>query len=212
MWWDEADRHGVLPLDDRLAELFTSRFRDNSPHPSDRHYTYRPPMAPLPSQAGAPIGGRSFDMSAAIDPYDAAEGVLYATGTQNSGVSFFVKNEYLMFDYNAFDSHTIARSTGPIPSGATSLSVELRRNDDRSATVRLLIDGTEAGHTNIPWLMGTISSVGASIGYDAGSPVSLEYAGPFPFTGRLRQLDIQLVSRRDQMAREAQMREGLSRQ
>lgn len=212
MWWEEADRHGVLPLDDRMLELFGSRFRPNSPHRPDRHYTYRPPMAPLSMQAGASIGGRSFDLSATVDLSEGGEGVLYATGTQNSGVSFFVKNQRLVFDYNAFDDHTVVTSAEPIPTDATKLAVELRRQADRSATVELFIDDTPAGSGTIPWLMGTISSVGPSIGYDAGSTVSPEYEGPFAFSGTLDQIDIQLVSRRDQLAKEAQMKEEMSRQ
>lgn len=43
-WWHEADRHGVLPLDDRGFELFGARFRPNSPHPEDRRYIYRAPF------------------------------------------------------------------------------------------------------------------------------------------------------------------------
>ena len=49
--------HGVLPLDDRTVELFGARFRDHSAHPVSRHYTYRPPLTPMPAQVGASIGG-----------------------------------------------------------------------------------------------------------------------------------------------------------
>ena len=44
LWWAEAEKYGVLPLDDRILELFGARFRPNSPHPVDQHYVYRPPM------------------------------------------------------------------------------------------------------------------------------------------------------------------------
>ncbi|HYN31521.1 MAG TPA: arylsulfatase, partial [Ilumatobacteraceae bacterium] len=63
LWWQEAERHGVLPLDDRTLELFGARFRANSPHRVDRRYVYRPPMSPLPGQASAAIGGRAFDLT-----------------------------------------------------------------------------------------------------------------------------------------------------
>ncbi len=64
LWWTEAARHNVLPLDDRLIELFGARFRDRSPHPPSRRYVYRPPMSPIPAQAAAAIGGRNFDLTA----------------------------------------------------------------------------------------------------------------------------------------------------
>ena len=49
-WWVEAERHGVLPLDDRMIELFGARFRPRSPHPDHRRYVYRPPMSPMPTR------------------------------------------------------------------------------------------------------------------------------------------------------------------
>ena len=63
-----------------------------------------------------------------------------------------------------------------------------------------------------PFVMRIISSIGMSVGEDKGSPVSLEYHGPFPFEGTLHQLDIQLVSPRDAAAAEADAREGMARQ
>jgi hypothetical protein len=41
-----------------------------------------------------------------------------------------------------------------------------------------------------------MSSVGPSVGYDHGSPVSGRYRGPFPFEGRLERIDIELKSSR----------------
>ncbi len=212
LWWDEADRHGVLPLDDRLVELFGTRFRPNSPHPVDRRYVYRPPMAPMPAQAGAPIGGRSFNMTAEVTWQPGDDGVLYATGTQNSGISLFVKQDHLVFDYNAFDDHTIVKSPSQLSSDVKTVRVEVLRQNDRSASVSLSVDGDVVATGKIPWLMGTISSVGTSVGYDAGSPVSQEYDSPFRFAGQLHKVEIALLSRRDAEAREAEMRAEMSRQ
>jgi arylsulfatase len=41
--------------------------------------------------------------------------------------------------------------------------------------------------------MTIISSVGPSVGYDHGSPVSERYRGQFPFEGRLHRIDIDLL-------------------
>ena len=61
-------------------ELFGVRFRDRSPHPASRRYTYRPPLAPMPAQVGASLGGRGWIMAAEIDRPAGAGGVLFATG------------------------------------------------------------------------------------------------------------------------------------
>ncbi|NNE73968.1 MAG: arylsulfatase [Acidimicrobiales bacterium] len=209
-WWQEAEEQGVLPLDERMLELFGARFRENSPHPPDMKYVYKPPVSMLPMQAGAPMGGRSWRLTGRVD--GVADGVLFATGTENSGIAFFVKDGHLVLDYNAFDDHSITRSSAAIPADAAELSAEFIRVSGRKGIVRLLADGEAVGAGEIPWVMGTISSVGASVARDMGSPVSREYSGDFPYGARLRELEVQLLSRPDAEAMEAEMRAELSRQ
>ena len=210
LWFEQADEHGVLPLDDRMLELFGARFRDHSPHPADMRYVYKPPMSMLPMQAGAPMGGRSWQLTARVG--DVADGVIFAVGTENSGIAVFVKDGLLVLDYNAFDAHTVVRSEVSIPDDAAELGVEFLRVAGRKGLARLSIDGVPAGGGEIPWVMGTISSVGASVGRDIGSPVSREYTDDFPYGGRLREVEIQLLSRQDAESLEAEMRTELSRQ
>jgi arylsulfatase len=191
LWWSEAERHGVLPLDDRGVELFGARFRDRSPHPADRRYVYRPPMSPLPGQASAALGGRSFDLTATVHRAAGDQGVLYATGTENSGFSVFVQDDRLVFDYNAFDAHTIIESSLAVPAGTSRLAVKVRRTSARTGTASVEIDGTPCGDAELPLFMLMMSSVGPSVGYDHGSPVSTRYRAPFAFTGTLHEVVIQ---------------------
>lgn len=195
LWWQEAEEHGVLPLDDRTIELFGARFRDRSPHPEDRRYTYRPPVSPMPAQVGASIGGRSWDLDAVVDRPAGAGGVLYATGTGNSGVSVFVQDDHLVLDYNCFGDHLVVESSRPVPVGGTVVGVRFRR-EGNGGHATLVVAGEECGTLEIPFVMRIISSLGPSVGYDHGSPVSDRYTGPFPFEGRLERVDIQLVSER----------------
>jgi arylsulfatase A-like enzyme len=188
-WWAEAEEHNVLPLDDRTVELFGARYDDHSPHPTSRRYTYRPPMAPLPSQVGPPLGGRSWEMVADIDRRLGAGGVLFATGTENSGLSLFVDDDHLVFDYNYFGSHSVVVSDHLVPEGDSLVGVRFSRSG-READVTLLIDGAEVGSMHLAAVMSIISSVGPSIGYDHGSPVSDRYAAPNPFQGRLRAVHV----------------------
>ena len=90
LWWSEAERHGVLPLDDRMLELLRGAPRSIG-SPSRRSLSYRPPMAPIPAGASATTGGRWFDLSASVTFAEGDEGVLWSTGTENSGVSVFVQ-------------------------------------------------------------------------------------------------------------------------
>lgn len=212
LWWAEAERHEVLPLDDRGIELFGARFRANSPHPLDRRYVYRPPMSPMPAQASAPLGGRSFDLTARVTRADGDEGVLYATGTQNSGFSLFVQNDRLVFDYNAFNDHTLIESDIVVPRGTTDLTLKVRRADGRGGSATIEIDGRPAGDAALPLFMRMISSVGPSVGYDHGSPVSARYDAPFAFTGTLHEVVIQASPERAAGAATAAATAEMSRQ
>lgn len=212
LWWQEAETHGVLPLDDRMLELFAVRFRDRSPHPADRTYRYYPPMSPLGSQSGAQIAGRSWRLTATVTCDAGSGGVLFATGTENAGISVFIDGGHLVFDYNAFDDHTIVRSNTPVGPGDHKLGVVFHRGPSRTAQARLLIDGEVVGEATIPWVMSTISSVGPSVAYDAGSPVSRAYSDSNPFTGNLHDVEIQLLSREDVETLRSKARAELSRQ
>ena len=210
-WWEEAGAHGVLPLDDRTIELFAARFADDSVHRPQRRYTYRPPISPLPAQAGPAIGGRSWDLDATIERHHGDDGVLFAVGTENSGLSLFVLDGRLVFDYNFFGEHHTATSSGTVPVGASVVGVRFRR-DGAGGEATLVIDGAPCGTVELPTVMRVISSVGASVGSDHGSAVSDAYAAPFPFAGRLERVDIQLVSPQPSDAAAAEARTILSRQ
>ncbi len=212
LWWREAAEHGVLPLDDRTIELFFTRYRDRSPHPVSRRYTYRPPMAPLPAQVAPALGGRGWDMTASIDRPSGAGGVLFAAGTENSGVSLFVQADLLVFDYNCFGDHTVVFSDHPVPTGVTSVGVRFRRSG-KGAEATLVIDGRPSGTVSIPFAMTIISSVGASVGYDHSAPVSERYQGSFPFEGTLGTLEVDVLTPRDRADEaEADARAAMSRQ
>ncbi len=131
-------------------------------------------------------------MTATVDRPAGASGVLYASGTENSGVSLFVQDDRLVFDYNCFGDHQVAVSEQPVPVGPSSVGVRFRRSG-KGGQATLVVDGNDSGTLPIPFAMTMISSVGPSIGYDHGSPVSPRYQGPFPFEGRLNRLDVNLV-------------------
>ena len=65
LWWAEAEEQGVLPLDDRTIELFSTRYRDRSAHPTNRqllllpaHVTAARTGGPGARRAGLGHGGR----------------------------------------------------------------------------------------------------------------------------------------------------------
>ena len=195
LWWEEAEIHGVLPLDDRTIELFGSRLDDHSPHPTHRKYRYRPPMSPIPAQAAPSPSGRSWNMTAQVTRESSDDGVLYATGNENSGLTVFVQDSRLVVDYNAFDDHSIVESDVVIPEGDSELSVSIERTSRTTGRIDLTVNGDLCGFVDLPFMMRMISSIGASVGRDHGSAVSARYEAPYEFTGELHEIVIELGSR-----------------
>ena len=192
LWWSEAERHGVLPLDDRTLELFRPRFHDHSPHRSDRRYRYRPPMSPIPTAASPGPGAAAWDLAASISHAQDDEGTLYATGNGNAGMSVFVQNHRLVVDYNAFGSHVLVESDRELPVGESTVSVHLRRVQGYQGSLAIAVNGELCGQVELPLMMMMVSSVGASIGEDHGLAVSDRYQAPFRYSGTLHLVDIEV--------------------
>ncbi len=115
-------------------------------------------------------------------------------------------------DYNAFDDHTIVESSVTLPEGDAVLGVRFRRGPGRTGSITLTVDGTDAGEGETALYMRMISSVGSSVGYDQGSPVSSRYQGAFRFSGTLHEVEIQLVARAAGDTAEADAKMQMSRQ
>ena len=193
MWWEEAEKHGVLPLDDRTLELFRSSTGKGSPH-AKRTYIYRHPISHMPAGVAANMGNRSFVIEADIKRKEKENGVLLAIGGSNVGLSLFIKDERLMFDYNIFYDHKILESKITVPEGEVKVGVYLER-EDPAGEVTLLINGEQVGKMEIPFVIRLLGSTGMDIGRDSLSPVSEKYSAPFPFEGVINQVAVHLPER-----------------
>ncbi len=191
LWWIEAGRHGVLPLDDRNIELFRAVFRPGTPH-ANRRYTYHPPISHLPAEVAPALGNRTWVMTAEVErPNDSTEGVLIAQGTQNVGFSWYIKDNRMVFDYNIFTEHHVVHSDRIVPIGKCTFGVRFVR-DGRTGTIILSINGEECGSISVPYVLRMISSTGLDIGKDGLSPVTEDYKAPFKFTGTIKRVDVEL--------------------
>ena len=198
-WWNEAENHQVLPLDDR----FGPRFAENAArfHGARNRFVFHAGMGHVPTDVAPDVRSRSYTIEAHVEIGDAgAEGVLIAHGDATSGYSLYVKDGHLVHDLNIGGGHEIVTSDRKVPAGAHRLGVRverLRRASDPAKGARtgvsaytLLVDGEPAGalqtalafHTLISWS-------GLDIGRDRGSPVS-HYEAPFEFTGRLLRVTV----------------------
>jgi arylsulfatase len=132
------------------------------------------------------------------------DGVLLATGTQNCGLSWYIKDNQLVFDYNLFSDHHIVRSDRTVPTGEFTAEVKLEQNGKKSS-FSLFIDGQECGNISTPPMVRALSTTGTDIGRDLLSAVSPDYKVPFEFKGEIKQVNIELPMLKSQKEMKEQL-------
>ena len=197
LWWSEARRHQVLPLDDRFRE----RVADSSrPPASERRdvYRYFPGTAPIPNQA-LPITLNCRHAFTAWLTLDGADdhGFLVGQGSELSGWALFVKDGRGVYVSNCVQVAVCElRTASPLPIGREfSLRVEYEPLDIGLGTVRLRVDGEIVGtseRVRTAPLGYSNALEGLQIGRSWATPIAFEhYRGSYPFTARLRLLELQ---------------------
>src|SRR5580698_3025957 len=191
LWWAEADKHGVLPLDDRgLFALFAASRRPGLPTARDR-FIYHPPISHIVSDACAPVARGWTTEVTLTHPDGNGDGALIARGSLNSGLALFIKNGRLVFDYNDFHHHTRLEARAPLTPGPHTIVLDVRRNGDGSAEADLKVDGEPVAAGKIPRLLFIISSTGMDLGRSL-SPVTSDYAAPFAYPGQIDRVVFEL--------------------
>ncbi len=189
-WWQEAEAHQVLPLDDRFGQ----RFAENAArvHGARTHYEFWSGMGHLASDVAPDVRSRSYRIVADVEiPDGGAHGVLIAHGDATSGYSLYVADGHLVHDLNVGGTHHVVRSDRPVEPGRHDLGFRMERADGHG-TGTLSIDGDDVGTMETDHCFFTlISFSGLDIGLDRGSPVS-DYDAPFEFTGTLRRVTVDM--------------------
>ena len=117
-WWAEAEKHKVLPLDDR----FGPRFAENAArfHGRAQHFVFHAGMGHVPTDVAPDVRSRSYTIEAHVEIDGAgAEGVLIAHGDATSGYSLYVRDGHLVHDLNIGGGHQIVRSDRKVPRART---------------------------------------------------------------------------------------------
>ena len=100
LWFSEAGRNNVLPLDDRTAIEVLTTPRPTEAAPRDR-YIYYPGTSPVNDSAAPKISGRSFAIGVALkDVTKNAEGVLFSDGSRFGGHVIFVQKSKVYYVNN----------------------------------------------------------------------------------------------------------------
>lgn len=192
LWWSEAEKYGVLPLDGRGVKALRSLL---APPLGRSTLTLYPGQARIPARAaGAALGG--FSLTAHVNRAGAdSEGVLLSVGDSSAGYVFYVKDNHLVFDNNNLSSHQVLKSSAEVPTGESALRFQFTPGLLFGGTGELFINDQKVGETALT-ILPIITGFGAlEVGRNSLSPVSQDYAGKGAFAfpdGQLLKVVVQI--------------------
>jgi len=201
LFWKEAERHNVLPLDWRGVERLNAELQGRPSLAGKRdRYVYYPGQIALPDGAAPPVLNKSFSVTMDIEiPKQGAQGMIFTHGGLTGGYGIYLRGGKAHFVYNmlALDRYTI--STTELPKGKVSLSVNVdyqgkAGEHGKPANVTLTANGKKVGGGKLPRTVPLQFSLGegVDVGMDTGSAIDFTYKLPFAYTGRIDKVTVKL--------------------
>lgn len=192
LWWSEAERYNVLPLDDTLlARLLVDKpriFEQRS------FYTYSGRVR-LPRQGSPSLRDCSYTISAEVEVGAGDEGVIVSYGGVDGGVTLCLIDGHLHYVSNFLGrAHYVASATAALVPGRRVIDVLFDRTAPNAGEARLYVDGALQASTAVERMNAVAfsSSEGLEVGSDTVSPVWPRYRSPFEFTGTIRRVVLSL--------------------
>ncbi len=221
LWYNEAGKYHVLPIDSRG----TQRIAEERPQiaVTRNRYVLYPGTQSIPAAAAPKILNRPYSINAEVEiPKEGAEGVLLSMGGNDGGISLYVQQGKLCFVFNyAALEYEYVRSSSTVPAGKHFLSMEFtptgkpepKKGKGAPGDVTLLVDGKEVGKGSLPVTLPIRLAQGGAmlVGADTGAAVTPEYAPPFRFTGTIHRVIVD-VSGEHVVDHEAELKMVLAKQ
>jgi arylsulfatase len=186
LWWHEAGRNQVLPLDDSLVGRAVAM--EPRPFAALARTVYRPGGGGIAEDFLPPLNG-GFSLSAAVEvPDGGGEGVVCALGDWSNGWAWYLLDGQPAVAFCLFGALHRVVAPKPLDGGAHRIGLAYARARTGGGPVRLSVEGAAVAEVTLPedlpfrWQIG---GAGLRIGRDSGFPVCDDYRPPFPFTGTL---------------------------
>jgi arylsulfatase len=209
MWWSEAERYQVLPLNNMPMLHPDLRFRRE-------RFVYTPGIGHLPQVIAPDLRNRAFEIAAELDVPETGdvEGVIVAHGAHSGGYALYLVGRRLHYAYNFLGAELTTVSAnvdlppGPIVARAVFTLVGAFTGD-----IQLFYDDVPVGQGRIPRMQPlTYGMHGFGVGYQPGGPIAPACHGKFAITpGVLRRVTVEIVGRRHRDAA-GERRAGLAMQ
>lgn len=202
----EAQRRNIYPLGGGVSQC--TRPNAQTLVPRRRTFTFYPstPRLPICSRCGdmLPDFAQSHRVTAQVVlPKPDTEGVIISYGSRFGGFSMYVKDNRLVYESSvarvAEPNRNILMSDIALPAGKLTLSYAFTcanpsTNEGASTAMvcrgELFVNDRRVAESDQPRVATLVGSL--SIGQTYGSSVTHEYVPPFPFTGNLESVTIEM--------------------
>jgi arylsulfatase len=200
LWWAEAARHDILPLDWRSVERLSDQITGRPSVAAGRKtFVYETALVALPEASAPDLKNKSFTITAEVAvPPDGGDGMIFTQGGITAGWGFYLLKGKLVGVHNdiGLERYRVASSES-VPTGKVTLTFDFKYDGGgmgKGGTIMLLANGKKIGEGRVEKTAGYKYSLyeGQDIGQDSGSPVDFTYTPPFPFSGKLRKVTVEL--------------------
>lgn len=190
---EDAISNHVYPIGASFTRIF------DMDRQTQTEWHFGPDYNRQPELAAPNIKSRNNVVTVDANFPERANGVLFKLGSTSAGITLYVMDGHLTYEYNGFSfDRTRIRASQPLPAGRAKVEVELTlesRKRGGPATAVMRVNGKEAGSASIPLTAPVVFTPTGTfdVGQNLGSPVSLEYAGrgAFAFNGTIRDVMVQ---------------------
>jgi arylsulfatase len=201
LFWQQAEKYHVLPLDWRAVERLNAELQGRPSIGGKRNkYTYYPGQVGLPDDAAPSVLNKSFSITADLRiPPSGAEGMIITQGGMTGGYGLYLRDGRANFVYNMLATERFTITTDPLPTGTVQLAVNVDYQGQpgefgKPAAVTITANGKPVGRGQLTRTIPLKISQGEGldVGTDLGSAVDFTYQLPFTFTGEIEQVSIDL--------------------
>jgi arylsulfatase len=199
LFWIEAAKYDVLPLDNSAVERFDVRIRPSLTR-GRSVFTYYAGQTRIPEGSAPDLKNKSFKIGADVDiPAGGANGVIATQGGRFNGWGLYLLDGKPVFHYNlaGVQRFTIAGKEKLAP-GKHVILADFKYDGGgigKGGTVTLNVDDklVAEGRVDRTYPFRVALDETLDIGEDTGTPVSEDYHVPFKFTGTLNRVLIRLT-------------------
>jgi arylsulfatase len=189
----ESVRNKNLPIGGGLWST-ALKHPEDAPRSSVTEWTFEGPMTLMSESAAPKVGIVDTVVSMDVDLPANASGVLYALGGFSGGLTVYVKEGVVTYEYNQFIvQRTKISSKGKLPVGKARIEVvsKLASKVGGAMDITIKVDDKVVAQGQVPTAISLHFTTNESfdIGSDTSSPVSLDYydQAPFAFNGKIGQ-------------------------